>query len=105
MHNPTVTLMRTTAGGVRRARPPDRRASSRRATGPTALFVPLRGVSMIAGEGGPFHDPEADAALFAAVRESIGADVELVELDATSTTRPSPTRWRTSSTSYLEAAR
>ena len=29
VHNPTVTLMRTTPGGVRRARPPDRRASSR----------------------------------------------------------------------------
>ncbi|MFM7693551.1 MAG: Tm-1-like ATP-binding domain-containing protein, partial [Actinomycetota bacterium] len=51
------------------------------ATGPTALFVPLRGVSMIAVEGGPFHDPAADAALFAAVREGVGPNVELIELD------------------------
>ena len=52
-----------------------------RATGPTALFVPLRGVSAIAVEGAPFHDPAADEALFGAVRESAGPAVELIELD------------------------
>ena len=36
------------------------------ATGPAALFVPLRGVSVIAVEGGPFHDPAADEALLEA---------------------------------------
>jgi uncharacterized protein (UPF0261 family) len=46
------------------------------------LFVPLRGVSMIDAEGQPFHDPEADAALFEALREGLaGSRVELVELD------------------------
>ena len=39
------------------------------AKGPTALFVPLGGVSMIDAEGQPFHDPEADAALFEELRE------------------------------------
>jgi uncharacterized protein (UPF0261 family) len=51
------------------------------ATGPVALFVPLRGVSMIDAEGQPFHDPEADAALFEALRAGLGGNVELVELD------------------------
>jgi uncharacterized protein (UPF0261 family) len=80
VHNPTVTLMRTT--------PEECAELGRRiawklsaATGPTALFVPLRGVSMIATSGGPFYDPEADEALFAALREGLGGDVELYELD------------------------
>ena len=52
------------------------------ATGPTALFLPLGGVSMIDAEGQPFHDPEADEALFAALREGLGDNVELIEMDA-----------------------
>ena len=37
---------------------------------------------MIDAEGQPFHDPEADAALFDALREGLdGSTVELVELD------------------------
>ncbi len=51
------------------------------ATGPTALFVPLGGVSMIDGEGQPFHDPDADAALFAAIRDGLDDRVELIEMD------------------------
>ena len=51
------------------------------ATGPVALFVPLRGVSAIDVDGGPFADPAADAALFAAVREGLAPHVELHELD------------------------
>lgn len=80
VHNPTVTLMRTTPDecailGLRVAR------KLNSAVGPTALFVPLKGVSMIAVEGQPFHDPAADDALFAAVRDNIGPNVELHELD------------------------
>jgi uncharacterized protein (UPF0261 family) len=53
------------------------------ATGPTALFVPLRGVSMIATEGQPLHDPEADDALFSALRELVDrSKVEVHEVDA-----------------------
>jgi uncharacterized protein (UPF0261 family) len=81
VHNPSVTLMRTT--------PEENAELGRRiaaklaaATGPTALFVPLGGVSAIDAEGQPFHDPEADAALFAALRDGLaGSEVELVELD------------------------
>ena len=81
VHNPSITLMRTTPEecaelGRRIAR------KLAAASGPVSLFVPLRGVSMIDAEGQPFHDPEADAALFAALREGLaGSEVELVELE------------------------
>jgi uncharacterized protein (UPF0261 family) len=79
-HNPSVTLMRTT---------PEESAALGRliaeklsaATGPTTLFIPLRGVSMIAVEGQPFYDPDADAALFGAIRDNLPDSVGLVEMD------------------------
>jgi uncharacterized protein (UPF0261 family) len=36
---------------------------------------------MIATEGGPFYDRDADEALFAALRDGLGENVELHELD------------------------
>jgi uncharacterized protein (UPF0261 family) len=80
VHNATVTLMRTTPEECAElGRRIARKLSA--ATGPTALFVPLKGVSMIATEGGPFYDRDADEALFAALREGLGENVELHELD------------------------
>lgn len=80
-HNPSVTLMRTTPEecrelGIRLAR----RVSA--GAGPTTVVLPLRGVSAIAVDGGPFHDPAADDALFAAIREHLDQSrVRLIELD------------------------
>ena len=37
---------------------------------------------MIDAEGQPFHDPEADAALFDALRENLNESVEVRELEA-----------------------
>jgi uncharacterized protein (UPF0261 family) len=52
------------------------------ANGPTALFIPLQGVSSMATEGGPFHDPAADAALVGALRDHVDRErVELHELN------------------------
>ncbi len=80
VHNPSVTLMRTTPEECAElGRRVARKLSA--ATGPVALFVPRGGVSVIDAEGQPFHDPEADRALFDAVREHLDARVELVELD------------------------
>jgi uncharacterized protein (UPF0261 family) len=45
------------------------------------VFVPLRGVSMIDVDGQPFRDAEADAALFAGLRESLDSRIEVHELD------------------------
>lgn len=80
-HNPQVTLMRTNSEecetiGVELAR----KLSSAR--GPVALYVPMRGVSALSCEGGVFHDPEADAALFRSLRENLSEAVEVHEIDA-----------------------
>ena len=82
VHNPTITLMRTTAEEMAEL---GRRIAERLngTTGPTVLFVPLRGVSAIDVDGQPFRDAEADEALFAALREGVDTSkVELVEVDA-----------------------
>jgi uncharacterized protein (UPF0261 family) len=77
---PAVTLMRTTAGECAQL---GRRLAEKlsAATGPTAVFVPLRGISQIDAEGQPFHDPGADGALFRALRGGLAGSVELHELD------------------------
>jgi uncharacterized protein (UPF0261 family) len=78
VHNPQVTLMRTTPEET--ARIGEIIAGKlNAATGPTALALPLNGVSLIAAEGDDFYDPEADAALFDALRDHIDDDVELIE--------------------------
>ena len=79
-HNPMVTLVRTTpeecaAIGATIA---ERLGAG---TGPVSVHLPLRGVSALSVEGGPFHDPAADRALFDAIREASGAAVEVVEVD------------------------
>jgi len=83
IHNPQVTLMRTT--------PAENRSIGRwiverlnRMTGPVRFLLPLKGVSAIDAAGQAFHDPEADAALFAAIREGWNAakNRKLVEVDA-----------------------
>jgi uncharacterized protein (UPF0261 family) len=52
------------------------------AQGPTALFIPLRGVSAVDVEGGPFRDADADAALFAALTDGLaGTAVDVHPLD------------------------
>jgi uncharacterized protein (UPF0261 family) len=82
VHNPTITLMRTTPEECREIAGLIARKLNA-ATGPTELFIPLRGVSAIATEGQVFHDPEADAALIDTLRESVDPDVvEVVEIDA-----------------------
>ena len=80
VHNPTITLMRTTPEEcLELGRRIGRKLSA--ATGPTALFIPLKGVSMIAVEGQVFHDPEADAALLQGLHETLGPAVEVHELE------------------------
>lgn len=80
-HNSSVTLMRTTPSecaelGTRFA---ERVSAS---IGPVSVFLPLKGISLIAVEGGPFYDPEADKALFDAIRARLDLSrVKLVEVD------------------------
>jgi uncharacterized protein (UPF0261 family) len=79
-HNPMVTLMRTTPEECAElGRTIARKLNA--ATGPVALYIPRRGVSAIATEGNVFHDPQADDALIASLKDEIGPRVEVRELD------------------------
>lgn len=52
------------------------------ARGPTVLFVPLRGLSLLTTEGQVLHEPEADEALFSTLRELVDpSKVEVHEID------------------------
>ncbi|GAA3413819.1 Tm-1-like ATP-binding domain-containing protein [Streptosporangium vulgare] len=70
VHNPTVTLMRTTAEEMGEL---GRRMAAKlsAANGPAVLFVPRRGVSALDVEGAPFHDPKADESCFDALDEGL----------------------------------
>jgi uncharacterized protein (UPF0261 family) len=68
VHNPQVTLMRTT--------PEENAMIGRwiaerlnRMEGPVRFLLPRQGISAIDAPGKPFYDPEADAALFASLEE------------------------------------
>lgn len=83
VHNPQVTLMRTTHeenGAIGRWIV----ERLNRMTGPVRFLLPLGGVSAIDAPAMPFHDPEADEALFAAIRGGWkkAANRKLVEVDA-----------------------
>ncbi|MGD9855419.1 MAG: Tm-1-like ATP-binding domain-containing protein, partial [Planctomycetaceae bacterium] len=72
-HNAQVTLMRTTPG--------ENRDIARwiagklnRAMSPVTVLIPEGGVSMIDAPGQPFHDPEADAALFDELESKLQQD-------------------------------
>jgi uncharacterized protein (UPF0261 family)/ABC-type branched-subunit amino acid transport system ATPase component len=72
VHNPNVTLMRTT--------PPENAQIGEwigqrlnLMEGPVRLLLPEGGVSALDAPGKPFHDPEADAALFQALERTVRA--------------------------------
>ncbi len=69
-HNPQVTLMRTTAEDCRRIGAWIAEKLNC-CDGPVRLLIPEKGVSMLDAPGQPYHDPEADAALFEALEEGI----------------------------------
>jgi uncharacterized protein (UPF0261 family) len=79
-HNPNVTLMRTTPEeNDQLGKEIAQKASAAR--GPTAVLLPLRGISAIDKEGQPFWWPEADAALFQSLRNWMSPHVDLIEMD------------------------
>jgi len=80
-HNPNITLMRTTPEECRRLGEVIAEKLNR-STGPVAVLIPLGGLSMIDSPGQPFWWPEADAALFSALKENLRTDIPLVEMDA-----------------------
>jgi uncharacterized protein (UPF0261 family) len=79
-HNPNVTLMRT---NVEESRQLGEIIAQKLnlSTGPVTVLIPLKGVSMIDTEGKPFWWPEADQALFAALKTALRKDIPVIEMD------------------------
>ncbi len=75
VHNPQVTLMRTS---VEENRVIGEWIAARLnlMTGPVRFLIPQGGVSAIDVPGQPFHDPDADAALFAALDNHVEQTAE-----------------------------
>jgi uncharacterized protein (UPF0261 family) len=68
IHNPQVTLMRTTAAECAELG----RIVAGKANAYTAgavIMLPTKAISVISAEGKPFHDAAADQALFAALKQ------------------------------------
>ena len=72
VHNPQITLMRTT--------PDENRACARwmaakinRSTAPVTVLMPERSTSLLSAAGAPFHDPEADRALLEELERAVMA--------------------------------
>jgi uncharacterized protein (UPF0261 family) len=81
IHNPSVTLMRTT--------PEECAAIGRitatklnRASGPVTVLIPLKGVSSIDKIGAPFYSPGALDAYRRALKTWLSQTIRVVELDA-----------------------
>ena len=80
-HNAGTTLMRTTRS--ENARLGDWMAEKlNRARGPVGLVLPLLGFSAYDIAGGPFFDPDADAAFVSAVKSGLRPGIRVVEVDA-----------------------
>lgn len=70
VHNPQVTLMRTTPS-ENRAIGEFIAAKLNACDGPVRFLLPEGGVSMVDAPGQPFYDPEADEALFSAIEANV----------------------------------
>ena len=81
VHNASVTLMRTT---VDESRTLGRRIAERLsvAKGAVTVVIPLGGISAIDAHGQPFHDPDADAALFEAFEANVAPRIALLKRQA-----------------------
>jgi uncharacterized protein (UPF0261 family) len=79
-HNPQITLMRTSQEECAKLG----RVLAEKAnlsTGPVTVLVPRQAISIISAKDQPFHDPAADEALFAALRQHLRPDIQIIELD------------------------
>lgn len=74
VHNPQVTLMRTTPDECSRLGEIIAKKVNRYPA-PACILIPRRAISVISAEGQPFHDPDADKALFDALRAHATVEV------------------------------
>ena len=80
-HNPEFTLVRSSAEEMIEL---GRRVAERLedATGPVAVMVPTRGLSIPNVPGGLFWDPQADAGFLAELRRHLRLDIPIFAVDA-----------------------
>jgi uncharacterized protein (UPF0261 family) len=78
--NPSVTLMRTNVEENRQMGQIFAKKANA-AKGPVAFLIPLRGVSILDGDGERFCDRAADQAMFDAIKENLRADIPVEEIN------------------------
>jgi uncharacterized protein (UPF0261 family) len=79
-HNPQVTLMRTTPEECKQLGTilAQKVNASR---GPVSVLLPRKAISVISAAGQAFHSPDADKALFDAIKSNLRPGIELIEMD------------------------
>lgn len=78
--NPSVTLMRTNvAENIEMGQVFVKHLN--RATGPVEVLIPLKGVSILDGDGELFCDREADQALFDTLKSGLSNQIKITEVD------------------------
>ena len=78
IHNPQITLMRTTADECRQLGAIVAKKANAYQAG-TAIMIPKKAISVISASGQPFHDAAADEALFTSLKAN--AQVSVQEFD------------------------
>ncbi len=79
-HNPQVTLMRTNVGECRELGKWLATAVNR-FSAPTTVLIPKQAISVISAPGGPFHDIEADQALFESIQGNLDPRISCESYD------------------------
>ena len=80
IHNPQITLMRTTADECRQlGKLLADKINAYQA--PVSVLLPRGGISVISAPGGPFYDPEADAALFESLTQTLRPEIPVILMD------------------------
>jgi uncharacterized protein (UPF0261 family) len=79
IHNPQITLMRTTAEECRQLGEIVAKKANAYGAG-TAIMIPKKAISVISAAGQPFHDAAADEALFKALKSNAQVPVQEFEL-------------------------
>jgi uncharacterized protein (UPF0261 family) len=79
IHNPQITLMRTTADECRQLGEIVAKKANAYQAG-TAIMIPRKAISVISAAGQPFHDAAADEALFSALQANAKVPVQEFDL-------------------------
>jgi uncharacterized protein (UPF0261 family) len=80
IHNPQITLMRTTPDECRQLG--QLLAEKINAyQSPVTVLLPRGGISVISAPGGPFYDPEADAALFDSLTQTLRDEISVISME------------------------